>query len=454
MKRLDVLAAVALIVLAGSSVLLIAYTTWAGISLRLHTSNPHDQISPRETLILTFSQPVFPEEVEKQLQLQPENMGKLDWQNDHTLRITPLERHRGTLNIRLPSGKFGVNGEWMRWDASWTLTVRPPSIVYLNYAEPKNELMMIPAKGGSPRQLTFTNSKIVSFDVSPSGDSIVYSMANDQQGFDLWLVGRNGQNTHRLLDCGSSRCYSPVWSPDDNFIAYSRDLPRPNNGGGSEYGLSRPWVLNVESTETYAVFRDSQAIGVGAIWSPDGTWLASYDLNIDQIRVINLQSYKEILLPSQSKELGSWSPDSSFFIHSDYVLDENNNISKNFISIVDVKKGLSKTLLVRGSDATNYRYGNPLWSPSGNNIVVSMHSVRRDEIPQLWIFDADNPEEVIMSAVPGYSYDSYQWDAQGVGLLIQQTSLTKAYLYEIATWNPSDGYQVVGKNGAFPRWLP
>jgi Tol biopolymer transport system component len=90
----------------------------------------------------------------------------------------------------------------------------------MNYVEPKRELMVVPANGGTPKQLTFTGGEIFDFDTAPSGDYVAYPVLNDKKGFDLWLVERSCKSPHRLLDCGANRCNSPVFSADGNTIAY------------------------------------------------------------------------------------------------------------------------------------------------------------------------------------------------------------------------------------------
>ncbi len=439
----------AAIILAISIFGVIAYTNWLGISVSLQTINPHDQIGPYETLTLTFSQAVLRKDVEDQLQLQPDVEGKLEWQNDYTLRFTPAKPYSGTLTVRLLPRQIGVNGDWMRREASWILTVRRSLIVYINYAEPKNELMVIPVEGGSARQLTSTGGKIFDFDVSRSGGMIVYSVINDRQGVDLWLVDRNGQNPRRLLDCGADRCSSVSWSPDGQLIAYSRQLP----GVTEEDPKVHLWMINVETAKAQPVFSDPQAFGSGALWSPDGNWLATYDPKAVQIRAINLKTRKEALLPNNSKSLGSWSPDGAFLIYPDYTIGADGAILQNSLSLVDFKTVEIKSLLNTGSDNDNYRYGNPIWSPGGNQIALSMRSVRH-RIPRLWVVRADKPEEVIMMAASGYSYNFYQWDMWGSGLVVEQLNLGKANPPEIAIWYPQQGYRVLAVNGIFPRWLP
>ncbi len=451
MNPLDRTAGTVLVVLAVSVTGIIAYINWLGISVSLHTTNPRDQIGPYEVLTLTFSQAVKASDVENELQLQPSIPGKLDWQDDHTARFTPAQPCLGNVTVHIVRGQLGANGEWLRNDASWTLTVRPSSVVYMNAGEPKNELMVISPQGGTPRQLTFTNGKIFDFDVSRGGDTVAFSVFNDQGGFDLWLVNRDGQNARRLLDCGASRCSSPVWSPDGKLISYNREAAGITSN--SPTGAPRPWVVNMETADNRPVFSDPQAIGYGTLWSPDGNWLATYDGIAAQIRVINLKTGQQVMLPSSLGLLGSWSPDSNSLIYPDQT-NGVNNISKTYLYRADFKTGEVGIFLGKTSDETNYDYGNPSWSPKGNQIIVSMRPGPGRADRQLWVIQPDTLGGPVITREAGYTYDSYQWDTWGIGIVTQQVNLKKAYMPEMAVWFPTQGFRVIAGNGVFPHWLP
>jgi hypothetical protein len=449
LNRLDLLAGTILIVLAIAISVIIMYITWVGISVSLHTANPREQIGPYEILTIKFSQAVRPNDVENQLQSSID--AKLEWQNDRTLHFIPTKPYLGTTTIQLTPGKIGAGGEWLRKDVSWTLTVRQSSIVYMNYGEPKNELMVIPVTGGPSRQLTSTGGKLFDFDVAPSGDTIAYSVFNNQSGFDIWLVDRSGQNPRLLLDCGANRCSSLIWSPDSTSIAYSREQAGPTQN--SPNGAPRPWIVNVETAENRPVFSDPQAIGYGALWSPDGNWLVSYNGIAAQIQVVNLKSGQRVLLPSHAGLLGSWSPDSNALVYPDQTTGVN-NILKSYLYRADFKTGEISIVLGKGSDPTDYLFGNPALSPSGDQIALSIRSDPNRPDRQLWIVRPDTLGGPMVTEQPDYTYNFYQWDAWGIGLVIQQVNLKKTYTPEIAVWYPLSGYKVIAENGTFPHWLP
>lgn len=451
LNPLDRLAGTILFVLAVCISAIVAYATWIGISVSLYTVNPRNQIGPYEVLTLTFSQPVRPHDVENQLQILPSTPGKFEWQDDHTVRFVPARAYQGTVVVHLVPGQLGTGGEWMRKDASWSMSVRQPSILYLNYSQPQNELMTVPLDGGTPRQLTSTGGKIYDFDASPSGDQIAYSLANDKNGFDLWLADRSGQNARRVLDCGAGRCTSPVWSPDGKLIAYNREAAGLTPAAAN--GAPRPWIVDSQTGENRPVFSDPQAIGYSASWSPDGNWLETYDGIAAQLRVVNLISGKQIAIPSNLGLLGSWSPDSTALMYPDQTMGVD-NISKTYLYRADLKNGQIGIFLGKTSDTVDYAYGNPAWSPAGDQVVFSMRPNPKKPDRQLWLIRVETLGGPIITQDPGYTYNYYQWDPWGTSLLIQQISLTRAYMPQVGVWSPGRGYHLVVENGINPRWLP
>jgi len=451
LDRLDQVAGTALVLLTIAVVALIAYINWAGMSVNLRTTNPRDAASPYETLTLVFSQPVKPADAENAFSLEPAIPGTLTWENDRTAHFVPTKPYLGSVVVRLTRGELGVGGEWLRNDLSWTLITRPIRIVYVNHADPKNELMSIDPDKATPQQLTSTNGKVFDFDVAPSGDTIAYTVINDENSLDIWLVDRDGKNPRILLDCGADRCLVPVWSPDGKFIAYNRQPAglTPN----SPNGAPRPWIVNIETGDDRAVFSDSQAIGYGALWSPDGTWLATFDGIADQIRVVNLKSGQQVSVPNSLGLLGSWSPDSTFLVYTDQTMGMN-NILKTYLYRADFKTGEVSILLGKGEDTVDHAYGNPAWSPAGDNIVFSLQPDPEQPDRQLWVIRPDTLGGPIITSESGFSYNSYSWDPWGIGLVIQQVNLKQSFTPEIAMWRPMQGYTVIAAKGIFPRWLP
>ena len=371
---------------------------------------------------------------------------------DHTQITLGLIVIKWNLKINHKCQRFPLSClEMYGQDISWKLVVRPPRIVYMSFAEPKRELMSVQASGGTPQQLTFTGGEIFDFDVAPSGNVIAYSVYNEKKGFDLWLVERDGKNPHRLLDCGANRCSSPVFSPDGKFLAYNRAPAGLTPTAPT--GAPRPCILTVETGDVRPVFSDQQVIGYSALWSPDGNWLASYDGVTNLIRIANLQSGQLVVFPSSLGMLGSWSPDGNYLIYPNIVAGSDGT-TRTFIYKADFKSKELGTLVGKTSSTDDYAYSAPEWSPAGQQIVFSMRTDPQKPDREVWVMDPESLGGPVIAKEPGYTYDFYQWDPWGTGLLIQQASLAKTYVPEAVTWYPMQGLHIVAENAMFPHWLP
>jgi len=450
LRPLDLTAGTTTLVLAVVALAISAYSNWLGVHVSLYTSDAASQIGPYETITLRFSQPVSAEDVQSELKLQPSVAGKFDWQNDHTLLFIPSSPYPENVTIRLGRSMIGVGGVWLRRDVTWKLAVRQPEIVYMSYSKPQRELMAIPATGGKPRQLTFTGGKIFDFDTSPVGDRIVYSIANNQNGLDLWLVDRNGQNAHRLLDCGADLCSSPAWSPDGKLIAYNRQPAGLTPAAPP--GAPRLRIVDGATGADRPVFSDSQTIGSGAMWSPDGNWLASYDGVAGQIRVVNLKSGQQVLLPSTLGLLGSWSPDSAYLLYPNPLTDSIG--TRTVLFRADFKSGEFGAFIGKDSDPTDYDYGNPAWSPVGMEILLDLRISPQHPDRELWLYRPATMDGLLIAHEMGYSYDFFRWDPWGVHLVIQVAELNKTFSPQIDVWQSGQSLKKIADNGLFPHWLP
>lgn len=452
MSRLDLIAGSMLLLLFLSIAVVISYSNWLGVLVTLRTANSASQISPFEIITLNFSQPVQANEVENQLQIIPAVPGKTEWPDARTLRFIPTKAFQGNVTVHLVPGEITADGTWLRRDVSWKLSVRQPKIVYLNYAEPKRELMIVAVSGGSVQQLTFTGGNVFDFDVSSSGDELVYALLNEQKGIDLWLVGRNGQNPRKLLDCGGlGRCTSPEWSPDGRLIAYNLEAApiTPN----APLGVPRPRIIDVITKEDHPVFADQQMLGYGVAWSPDGNWLASYDGINDLIRVVNLKSGEQVALSSNYGSTGAWSPDSRYFLYANFEGDEGTT-PKTVLYRADFQTGETSLFMGKSNNEKDYAYDVPAWSPAGTQIAIGMRVDPPRPARQIWLTKPDTLGGPVIANQPDYSYDLYEWDPWGTGLVIQQFDLTKPYYPEIAVWYPMQGLRMVIGNAMFPAWLP
>ena len=118
--------------------------------------------------------------------------------------------------------------------------------------------------------------------LSPKGDRIVYVISHvnaekEEEYAALWLYDLlSGQA--RQLTSGTSRDYSPVWSPDGSQIAFV----------STREETPQIYLISLDGGEARRLTSLKNGVGEGPLWSPDGSRLA-------------FTAAKEIEMPDYSK---------------------------------------------------------------------------------------------------------------------------------------------------------
>jgi WD40 repeat protein len=395
---------------------------------------------------------VDPAAVESLLSLDPETGGRVEWLDAKSMQFLPSSplQPDTVYEVKLNSGQIGQDGELLRDDQSWTFSVEPSLIAYLAFPDEGSEIWVVDKDIASPRRLFEIETSVFDFDTSSNGEFIVYSAFNSQKGLDLWFVDRNGVSPTKLLDCGAGRCSTPSISPDNKRVAYTREAPglMPTDAPGAP----RIYALDLESKQDGPLFEDSQILGYGPRWSPDGKWLSSFDGLQDLIRVVSLETGKQVLLPSVIGTTLSWSPDGNqlAFIN----VEDTSSGLRTTVNIADFKTGEIENLLGL-RDVLDFGYGALAWSPvNQNQLVIGMRSLPDDPSQGLWLIDIDTIGGTEVAYKKGVTYQSPSWDLWGKAILFQQFQLGQAAKPEISFWESGMDEPRVVAQGLSPRWLP
>ncbi len=264
------------------------------------------QISPLGAISFTFSHLVDPAAAAALWQVEPAVNGRWEWQDErHATWYAEAPLAAGqSLQIGFSAGKIGKNGGMLEEDHSWQAQVRMPRVLAMRSgSDGGQEIYSIDIAGASEaQQLSQTDGKVFNFAVSADGSRILMAVTNDQTGVDLWIMQRDGSGQRKLLDCGSDRCSTAAWSPASSEIAYTRESAGLDPQGAK--GAPRIWLLDADSGETSPLFTDSQKIGYGPLWSPDGKRISVWNGVEGGVQVINRQSGEIILLESASGVTG------------------------------------------------------------------------------------------------------------------------------------------------------
>jgi WD40 repeat protein len=262
-------------------------------------------------------------------------------------------------------------------------------------------------------------------------------------------VDRLGTNLGLLLQCGPDRCTVPAISPDGSQIAYSRESAFPSSD--LQFGSPRIWLLNLSSKEDAPLYEDRQIIGYKPEWSPDGTYLSSFDGVSSQIHLFNLSTGEQLTIPSQKGNLVTWSADSATFVYADIETTGKGPITK--IRAVDLADKETTTLFGNNDDR-DYYYNSLAWSPVDDNVVVGLRSGKNSMAEALWLMNPLQDDRQIIADEKDYVHDSPEWDLWGKTLLFQEFYMRGNYKSEFAIWKPGGQSPKLIGEGLLPQWLP
>ena len=113
----------------------------------------------------------------------------------------------------------------------------------------------------SGRMINFntTEGTWLSLDISPDGETIMFSMLGD-----LYTIPFSGGKATRITD-GLALDTKPSYSPDGKSIAFASDRS----------GNDNVWILDLATKETRQVTKDRRGAVESVAWSPDGEYIVA-----------------------------------------------------------------------------------------------------------------------------------------------------------------------------------
>lgn len=235
------------------------------------------------------------------------------------------------------------------------------SIVFASWRTGRNEIYIIPAEGGSARQITFQDAYHPCW--SPDGANIAFASNAVGGDDDIWVVPVSGGQPTRITTDANRDEYMD-WSSDGSHILFDS-----NRGGNWNI-----WTIDVESGIPSQI-TNHPATDISPSCSPDGctlTFMSDRSGSFDLYTIPGEGGIATRLTNGMGAfGYSDWSPDGTQIA---FMSEYSGNTDLWIVSVTDG----SLTQLT-----THFaREGYPNWSPDGKKIAFTSN---RDSDGDIWI---------------------------------------------------------------------
>jgi Tol biopolymer transport system component len=322
-------------------------------------------------------------------------------------------------------------------------------VLYLTFDEAgQQELAMVNLGTGETITVTDTPFGVWDYAPVPGGNAVIYAAIREDGGSDLWQVNLQTQAHQILLNCPSAACNGVAWQPNRQRFIYERRNILAENGGP---GPPRLWWYDVPSGDTLSVFADSQLLGYGANWSPDGAWLGFVVPVAQEVRLVNLETGDTQVIPNRVGEPPVWSTQENVALVTD-LQQAGEGFAVHLLKVDPVSEQVEN---LSGPEA-QVEDDSARWSPDGAGIVFTRKPPRASMGKQLWLMRADGSEARTLTEAAEIHHGVPQWSPDGRYLVYQTFRLKEIggrpaiWLYDLAR----DGSQALAQPGNRPLWIP
>lgn len=389
---------------------------------------------------MTFSRPVDHASAEQSVVIVPAVAGAFSWQGN-TLTFQPGQplAPNTAYRVTIRSGLSDAQGRPNRSEISWSFRTRGPQLLVVA-AGPggAGTLTWVAPDGSEPRTLLTIAEGILGMAVAPDSGTVVVSVLRSSLRTALIIVNLADGSARPLVDDPEVSAGAPVWSRNQDYIAY---VHRPVLD--DQLGQTRIWLAHPDGT-SYGPILNSENLSFAPVWSPDGNQLAFVNGASADVGIYQFFSDSQRTLAAGSGEPATWAPDGSAIAYTATLPDQPG------VPMVIRRWDLAEE---RSSDLTDGRTSDhgPAWSPEGGQIAF----VRSAEDPAangIWVMapDGGGQRQLTRSAQdtrPVWSPDSKQLAVIRIG---GANAVSSLWVIDVAT---GAAHQVL-EGAVEAQWLP
>jgi hypothetical protein len=414
-------------------------------------NNVKEEVGVHGPITLVFNDLILNGSIEKGIKINPPVKIKFQWQGTR-LNIFPETFFSFDQNYQISLANSGKSQDVKNSPPEyyWNIKTHPECLLYIGSANELPEIWKVCLNEKSRTQLSKTLGKIIDFNISDDGEMVVYSVKNDLDGTDLWLMDRNGKDNRILYKCNEDLCLEPNIAPDGSSVILF--LSRKNQGNLAEHKKNEILIIDILSGKESRSVIDINVNATFLQWSPKQKYISFFDGLSSAFIVVDIKTNQIIELPSGEGLGGSWNRFKPTFVYSG--LNYWGGIPFGQINEWDDRTNSIHNLFGNEKDLNEYFY--PQWRPQGDWIAASFRPVQGSASKQIALFSDDGIKQLLVTSEQDFSYSSFSWSMDGEKMAFQRFQMgTRDSVPEIGLWMMNDQSKVIiEKNASSPKWIP